>query len=80
MQKARLLKQADLDDTIKKPTSSPCGMNNGDPAYLGCWSKEEVLSFLKELLERECIGVKAFAAIGRMAALHIADTDLVFEF
>ena len=79
MQKAWLLEQADLDDTIKEPTSTPCGMNSGDPAYLDCWSKEEVLSFLTELLERERIGVKAFAAIGRMAALHITDTDLVFE-
>lgn len=52
-------------------------MNEGDPVYFGYWSKEEVLNFLKELLESERIGVKAFAAIGRAADLHVA--DLVFE-
>jgi hypothetical protein len=69
MQKARL-RQADLDDA-----SYPCGMNDG--AYFGYWSKEEVLNFLKELLEIERIGVNAFAAIGRAADAHVA--DLVFE-
>jgi hypothetical protein len=63
MQKVRLPHQA--------------GINEGDPVYFGYWSKEEVLNFLKELLERERIGVKAFAAIGRAADLHVA--DLVFE-
>jgi hypothetical protein len=53
------------------------GINEGDPVYFGYWSREEVLNFLKELLERERIGVKAFAAIGRAADLHVA--DLVFE-
>jgi hypothetical protein len=77
MQKARLPQQADLDDTIQKFASSPCGMNEGDPVYFGYWSKEEVLNFLKELLESERIGVKAFAAIGRAADLRVA--DLVFE-
>ena len=78
MQKARLSQQADLHETIEKFTSSPCGMSEGDPAYFGYWSKEEVLNFLKELLESERIGVEAFAAIGRAADLHVA--DLVFEF
>src|SRR4051812_46913199 len=77
MQKARLPQQADLHETIRKFASSPCGMGAGDSAYLGYWSKEEVLDFLEELLERERIGVKAFAAIGRAADLHVA--DLVFE-
>jgi hypothetical protein len=77
MQKARLPQQADLHETIQKFTSSPRGMSEGDPAYFGYWSKEEVLNFLKELLESERIGVKAFAAIGRAADLHVA--DLVFE-
>ncbi|UQR62409.1 hypothetical protein LRP30_37600 [Bradyrhizobium sp. C-145] len=77
MQKVRLPKQADLDDTIKKLASSPCGMNDGDPVNFGDWSKEEVLNFLKELLEGERIGVKAFAAIGRAADLHVA--DMIFE-
>jgi hypothetical protein len=77
MQKARLPQQTDLDDAIQEDASSPCGTNEGDPVYFGYWSKEEVLNFLKELLESERIGVKAFAAIGRAADLHIA--DLVFE-
>src|SRR6478672_7813719 len=77
MQKSRLPQQADLDEAIQKFASSPCGMNEGDPVYFGYWSKEELLNFLKELLESERIGVKAFAAIGRAADLHVA--DLVFE-
>jgi hypothetical protein len=77
MQKARLPQQADLDDTIQKLASSSCGMNEGDPIYFGYWSKEEVLNFLKELLEGERIGIKAFAAIGRAADLHVA--GLIFE-
>ena len=78
MQKAPLPQQADLDDTIHKfASSSPCGMNEGAPVYFGCWSKEKVLDFLKELLESERIGIKAFATIGRAADLHVA--DLVFE-
>jgi hypothetical protein len=77
MQKARLPQQTDLHETIQNFTSSPCGMSEGDPAYFGYWSKEEVLNFLKELLESERIGVKAFVAIGRAADLHVA--DLVFE-
>ena len=78
MQKAPLPQQADLDDTIQKfASSSPCGMNEGASVYFGCWSKEQVLDFLKELLESERIGIKAFATIGRAADLHVA--DLVFE-
>jgi hypothetical protein len=63
MQKVRLSQQAEI--------------NECDPVYFGYWSKEEVLNFLTKLLERERIGVKAFAAIGRAADLHVA--DLVFE-
>jgi hypothetical protein len=77
MQKVRLPQQADLDGTIQKYASSPYEINEGDPVCFGYWSKEEVLNFLKELLESERIGVKAFAAIGRAADLHVA--DLVFE-
>jgi hypothetical protein len=77
MQKARLPQQADLDDTIQKLASSPRGMNESDPVYFGYWSKEEVLKFLKELLEGERVGVKAFAAIGRAADLDVADP--IFE-
>ena len=76
MQKVRLPQQADIDETIQTFASSPCGMNDGDSVYSGFWSKEAVLNFLKKLLESERIGVKAFAAIGRAADLHVA--DLVF--
>ena len=77
MHKARLPRQADLDDAVQKFASSPGGMSESDPAYFGYWSKEEVLNFLRDLLESERIGVKAFAAIGRAADLRVA--DLVFE-
>ena len=52
-------------------------MSESDPAYFGYWSKEEVLNFLKDLLETERVGVRAFAAVGRAVDLHVA--DLVFE-
>ena len=77
MHKARLPRQADLDDTVRKFASSPCGMSEADPAYFGYWSKEEMLHFLKDLLESERIGAEAYAAIGRTADLHVADQ--VFE-
>ena len=77
MHKAPLPRQFDLDDTVQTLASSPRGMSEADPAYFGYWPKEEVLKFLKDLLETERIGLKAFAAIGRAADLHVA--DLVFE-
>jgi hypothetical protein len=77
MHKARLPRQVDLDDTVQKSASSPCGMSEADPAYFGYWSKEEVLHFLRDLLETERIGTRAFAAIGRAADVHVA--DLAFE-
>lgn len=77
MNKARPQRQADLDDAVQKFASSPCGVSYGDPTYFGYWSGEEVLQFLKDLLESERVGAKAFAAIGRAADLHIA--ELVFE-
>lgn len=77
MHKARLPRQDDLDDTVQKPASSPCGMSEADPAYFGYWSKEDVLHFLRDLLETERIGTRAFAAIGRAADVHVA--DLAFE-
>jgi hypothetical protein len=77
MHKARLARQVGSDDTMEKPATSPCGMNQADPAYFGYWSKEEVLRFLGDLLESERIGAKAFAAIGRAADLHVA--DLAFD-
>jgi hypothetical protein len=77
MHKARLARRVVSDDTIEKFASSPCGMNEADSAYFGYWSKEEVLHFLKDLLESERIGAKAFAAICRAADLHVA--DLAFD-
>jgi hypothetical protein len=77
MPKARLTQQADLDGTIQKHASFPSGINESDPVYLGYWSKEEILKFLKELLEGERIGTNAYAAIGRAADLHVA--GLIFE-
>jgi hypothetical protein len=52
-------------------------MSEADAAYFGYWSKEEMLNFLKDLLETERIGTRAFAAIGRAADVHVA--DLAFE-
>lgn len=77
MQKARLPRQAGLYETSQKFASSRSGMSERDPAYLGYWSKEEILNFLKELLESERVGVKAFAAIGRGVDLHVA--NMIFE-
>jgi len=54
-------------------------MNEVDPAYLGYWSKEEVVVFLKSLLAQERIGTKAFADIGQAASLRIADLILESE-
>jgi hypothetical protein len=77
MRKAHLPRQAFPDATVRKPTPAPCGMSEADPAYFGYWSEEEMLHFLKDLLEAERIGIKAFAAIWRAADLRVA--DLVFE-
>jgi hypothetical protein len=54
-------------------------MHEVDPSYLGYWSQEEVLVFLKSLLERERIGTRAFADIGKAAALRTADLILGSE-
>ena len=77
MHKARLPRQDDLDDAVQKSAFTPGGMSEADPAYFGYWSKEDVLHFLRDLLETERIGIRAFAAIGRAADVHIA--DLAFE-
>ena len=65
------------DNAIQERSASPGAINAGDSGYFGYWSKEEVLNFLKELLENERIGARAFAEIGRAADLHTA--DLVFD-
>jgi hypothetical protein len=77
MHKARLPRQVEVDETVQKSASSQCGMSEANPAYFGYWSKEEMLHFLKDLLETERIGARAFAAIARAADVHVA--DLAFE-
>lgn len=77
MHKARLPRQADLDDAVQTFAPSSCGVSESDPAYFGYWSRQEASKFLRDLLETERIGVQAFAAIGRAADLRVA--DMVFE-
>jgi hypothetical protein len=77
MRKTRLPQQAYMEVTIDNFAPSPRGINVADPSYVGYWSKEEILNFLKELLEGERIGVTTYAAIGRAADSHVA--DLAFE-
>jgi hypothetical protein len=54
-------------------------MHEVDPGYLGYWSREEVVVFLKSLLEQERVGTKAFADIGYAADLRVADMTLESE-
>ena len=54
-------------------------MHEVDPSYLGYWSKEEIVAFLKSLLAQERIGTRAFADIGQAANLRIADLILESE-
>jgi hypothetical protein len=68
-----------FDDTPQEYSSPPCWMHEIDPSYLGYWSREEIAAFLKSLLERERIGTRAFADIGRAADLRIADLILESE-
>jgi hypothetical protein len=79
MHKAQSRQPTSLVDTLRECSSSPCWMHEVDPGYLGYWSKEEIVAFLKSLLERERIGTKAFANIGHAADLRIADLILESE-
>ncbi|WFU23681.1 hypothetical protein QA649_37685 [Bradyrhizobium sp. CB1717] len=54
-------------------------MSDADPRYFGYWSKEEIINFLKLLLESERIGITAYAAIGHAADSHVADIALEAE-
>ena len=54
-------------------------MHEVDPGYFGYWSNEEVIVFLKDLLEQERIGTRAFANIPHAADLRIADLILEAE-
>jgi hypothetical protein len=76
MDTARSSRRTGLADTIRKYASSPCWMHEVDPGYLGYWSRDEVVAFLKSLLERERIGTKAFSDIRQAASLHSADLIL----
>jgi hypothetical protein len=79
MDTAQSRQHTNLADTIRKYASSPCWMHEVDSSYLGYWSQEEVLVFLKSLLERERMGTKAFSDIGQAADLHTADLILETE-
>src|ERR1019366_1094080 len=79
MDTAQSRQHTNLADTIRRYASSPCWMHEVDPGYLGYWSQREVLVFLKSLLERERIGTRAFADIGKAADLHTADLILDSE-
>ena len=76
MHKAQSLQQT--VDTVRECSSSPCWMHEVDPGYLGYWSNEETVAFLKSLLERERIGTKAFADI--VTQLTFVSPDLILEF
>jgi hypothetical protein len=54
-------------------------MHEVDPGYFGYWSREETIVFLKDLLERERIGSKAFENIRHAADLRIAELMLQAE-
>ncbi|MCP2132904.1 hypothetical protein [Bradyrhizobium ottawaense] len=79
MRKARLPQQANADVTIRQLAPSPLKVNALDSSYFGYWSKEEILSFLKQLLDGEHIGLAAYAAIGRAACTRLADLALEAE-
>ena len=79
MDAARSRQHTNLADTTRGYASSPCWMHEVDPSYLGYWSQEEVLVFLKSLLEQERIGTRAFADIGKAADLHTAHLILESE-
>lgn len=72
-------RHTDLIDTVGECSSSPCWMHEVDPGYFGYWSNEEVIVFLKDLLEQERIGTRAFANIPHAADLRIADLILEAE-
>ena len=54
-------------------------MHEVDPGYFGYWSREETIVFLKDLLERERIGSKAFENIRCSADLRVAELMLEAE-
>ncbi|UPK31203.1 hypothetical protein [Bradyrhizobium sp. 195] len=79
MRKARVPQQTNADVTIRQFAPSPLKANALGSSYFGYWSKEEILRFLKHLLDGEHIGLTAYAAIGRAACTHLADLALEAE-
>jgi hypothetical protein len=79
MNKAQPRPQTDITNASRAYSSPPCSMHEVDPGYLGYWSREEVVVFLKSLLEQERVGTKAFADIGYAADLRVADMTLESE-
>ena len=79
MRKPRAPQQTNADVTIRQFAPSPLKANALGSSYFGYWSKEEILSFLKHLLDGEHIGLTAYAAIGRAACTHLADLALEAE-
>jgi hypothetical protein len=69
----------DLINTMNECSSSPCWIHEVDPGYFGYWSKEETIVFLKDLLERERVGSKAFENIRHAADLGVAELMLEAE-
>jgi hypothetical protein len=79
MQKIRLLQHANTDDTIQQFASSRPTMNPIEAICFACWSREEILLFLEQLLDNERVGIAAYAAIGRAADSDVADLALEAE-
>ena len=58
MGKAELQRPTNFDDTVRDYSSPTCWMREVDPGYFGYWSSEEVLVFLKSLLEQSAVAPK----------------------
>jgi hypothetical protein len=54
-------------------------MNPIEAICFACWSREEILLFLEQLLDNERVGIAAYAAIGRAADSDVADLALEAE-
>jgi hypothetical protein len=79
MNKVQSRERTGIFDTPREYSSSPWSMHEVDPSYRGYWSRAELVTFLKLLLEQERIGTRAFADIGYAADLHVADLILESE-
>jgi hypothetical protein len=79
MRKARVPQLTNTDVTIRQFAPSPSKANAPDASYFGYWSGEEILRFLKQLLDGEQVGLTAYAAIGHAACTQLADLALEAE-